>query len=319
MRTLILAEQPFRDLRSRALLSAPEAGLGPPPLLLATDAPRAPRGFEAVPAEPDPAALHVGRVVIAGIFHRRAALERALRLAARALAAGARLEVRGLSVEREAARRDHPAGVEILDAAAPLEVREHHSANALLVWRVAAPIAIRAYPEAAIPPDPALLAGLPEGPLLGLAILGGGEVRRAAEAHAAALAGLLAPWRGLPILPLPCEAAGSPQDDLPGTAAFAAALLPGGPLLLPGLADPLWRRRQVSPARLKALAARCAAVVTNQDLPAALAVSAGVPVLGLALGQDRRIVSCLAALANALPAGSELVFPARLPAAAPPG
>jgi hypothetical protein len=43
-----------------------------------------------------------------------------------------------------------------------------------------------------------------------------------------------------------------------------------------------------------------------------MAVAAGVPAIGLALATDRRITACIASLANALPAGSDLVF---LPAA----
>jgi hypothetical protein len=68
-------------------------------------------------------------------------------------------------------------------------------------------------------------------------------------------------------------------------------------------------RRQVTPARLKALVARCTLVATNRDLVAGYAVAAGVALRGLAIGADRRIVSCMATLANALPSGSALVHP----------
>lgn len=62
--------------------------------------------------------------------------------------------------------------------------------------------------------------------------------------------------------------------------------------------------------RLAGLVAACTAVATKRDMPAALAVAAGVPVQGLALGADRRIISCMAMLANALPPGSALHYPA---------
>jgi len=129
----------------------------------------------------------------------------------------------------------------------------------------------------------------------------------------AALRDLLAPFRGWPVVPLPAGEPGSRGDDLAGARAFAAAHLDGSPVLLPELSDPA-RRRALDVARLAGLAARCAHVVTNQDLTAALAVAAGVPVLGLALGGDRRIKSVLATLANMLPPGSALVQPPPDPA-----
>uniref|UniRef100_UPI001F333072 hypothetical protein n=1 Tax=Falsiroseomonas oryziterrae TaxID=2911368 RepID=UPI001F333072 len=97
-------------------------------------------------------------------------------------------------------------------------------------------------------------------------------------------------------------------DDLGGTRAFAAAWLDGAPVLLPELSDPAFRR-SLDAARLAGLVARCAHVVTNQDLVAALAIARGVPVLGLGAGPDRRIKACLATLANELPPGSALVQP----------
>jgi hypothetical protein len=264
-----------------------------------------------VETEPDPVALGIGRVVLAGVFTLRAELERALRVAARAHEAGATVETLCFSVEREAARIDAPQGIALLDVADPLDLREHHTANTLLVWRVAAPQRIRPYPERAIAPDPALAEALPPGPLLGLAILGGTETQRAMAERGAAMAALFARFQGWPVLPLPVESPGSPIDDLAATLDLAAALLPGSPVLLPDLADARWRRRQLSPARLKGLVARCGAVVATQDLPLAYAVAAGVPALGIALGQDRRAAACLSSLANALPAGSDLVFPPR--------
>jgi hypothetical protein len=309
-RALVVAERPFRDLRSHAILQALAARPGMPgPLLLATAAAQAPQGFVPVGAEPDPAALGVSRVILAGVFQDRAPLVRALRLAARAVAAGAALDARGLSLERAAARQDAPEGVEVLDAATCLEAREHHTANALMVWRVAAPIVIDAYPERRVPPEPIALPGLPERGLLGLSLLGGADQAKALQPRLPALRQRLAGLQGMPILPLPVEGHASPFDDLAGTRDVAAALLPDAPWLLPEAADPAWRRRHLMPRRLKGLLARCAVVVTNQDLVAALAIDAGVPVLALAYGPDRRIVSCLAALANALPAGCDLFHP----------
>ena len=309
-RTLLLAERPFRDLRSRALLALVRARVADPaPLLTMTGAPRCPPGFEAISPDADPTTLGLSHVIIAGVFAGRALLERSLATAARVITNGARLDVLGFSVERSAARRGAPAGLAVLDAAAVIEAREHHTANALLVWRLATPARIEAYPERHAPADPALAADLPEGAPVGLGILGDEAVRQAWADQAPSLSALLAPWRGRPILPLPADLPGAPSDDMPGSTDFAAALLPGAPMLLPRLADPVWRRRRLTPERLKGLVARCAAVVTNQDLVAVQAVACGVPVIDLALGPDRRIVSAMAALANDLAPGSRLVFP----------
>jgi hypothetical protein len=308
MRTLILTERPFRDLRSRALLGGlPRLLGGTQPLLLATDAPTAPPGFEAAPPDADPAALRVGRVVLAGAFQERPVLERMLASAGRAVAAGAALEVLRFGVERGAARRDPPAGVAVLETARPLELRDHHTANALLVWRVARMFRIEPYPERLGPPDPALLPLLPEGPLLGLSIQGGPQMRAGWMALREELQALLVPLHGRPVLPLPIEHPDSPMDDLAGSRAFLADMIPGAALLLPELADPVWRRRQLTPARMKALVARCGMVMTNQDLPAAYAVACGVPVIGLALASDRRAVNVVTQFANHLPPGSALL------------
>jgi hypothetical protein len=308
MRTLILAERPFRDLRSRALLAGLPGLLGcTAPLLLATGAPTAPPGFAVAAPDADPAALGVGRVVLAGVFQERPALEQALASAGRAVARGASLEVLRLGVERGAARRDPPAGVEVLEAARPLDLRDHHTANALLVWRVARMFRIDPYPERLGPPDPALLPLLPEGRLLGLSVLGGPQMRAAWTARREELRALLAPMQGWPVLPLPMEHADSPMDDLAGSRAFAEDLMPGATLLLPELSDPVWRRRQLTPARMKSLVARCGVLVTNQDLPTAYAVAGGVRVLGLALGTERRAVNVLTQFANELAPGSALL------------
>lgn len=312
MRTLLLAERPFRDLRSRALLADLPAQLGGgTALLLSTASSTAPAGFEPLSPEADPAAHGVTRVVIAGAFQERPQLEQAFAIAGRAVAAGAALELRAFTVERGAAMRDPPRGVEVLARASPLELREHHTANALMVWRSPAAFRIRPYAECAVAPDDALVSLLPEGPILGLSILGGGQMRQAWTARLAELRALLAPMQGWAMLPLPMEHAASPMDDFAGTRDFLAALLPGTPMLLPELAQEVWRRRQFTPGRMRALVARCGAVLTNQDLPAAFAIAAGVPAIGLALGTDRRAITCLTQFANILPPGSRLLHPPR--------
>lgn len=311
MRTLILAEAPFRDLRSHALLHAAAARLQPTGTpMVAMKEGRPPPGFEAVPFEPDPAALGVERVVLAGAFFESASLYHALGTAERALAAGARLEAAAFSLDRAGSKRQPPPKREVLDRAARLEVRDAHTANALLVWRVSAPFRIRGYPEREIAADPALAATLPDGKVLGLGMLGGKEYERFWRAHLPALRERLSPFAGWKVLPLLTEAPGSWLDDLPGSLAFLEEVLPGADVLLPELRDPAWRKRQMTPARLRGLVARCGLVVTSQDLPAAMGFAAGVPVLGLSLGQgaERRVVSAFATLANEVSAGSDLVY-----------
>lgn len=306
--TLLLAEPPLRDLLPRALL-AEAVGAIPhaPPMLLPTRARRAPPGFEPVPPGPPPRGVEL--VVIAGTFLSRDELEGALDTAGHALDAGARLRVHALSLEGDAARAVPPFGVEILERAEAITVRDHRTLNVLTLWRLAAPARLTPYPERHVPADLALATRLPYGPILGLAIRDGEEMRRFWSARLPALRRLLAPFAGWPVLPLPTVMPGTPGDDLAGSRTFAEAVLPGAPLLLPELAEPQLWRRVVRPARLKGLVARCRVVVTNRDLPAAYAVAEGVPVLGIALATDRRIVSCLATLANELPDGSELVYP----------
>jgi hypothetical protein len=217
--------------------------------------------------------------------------------------------VHNLGLEGSAARATPPAGAGLLDQAGLLAVRDHRTANVLTLWRVAAPIRILGYPERHVAPDPLLAETLPPGPILGLSIRGGEEMRRSWTARLPAIARLLSLAEGWPVLPIPTRLPGSSDDDLPACHAILAATLPGARLLLPELADPQTWRRRLTPARAKALVARCRLVVTNRDLPAAYAVACGVPVIGLALGADRRIVSCMATLANELPAGSALLHP----------
>ena len=308
MRTLLLASRPFRDLRSRVLLQDLPDRLGAEgPLLIPSAAPTWPAGFAAVPPEAEPATLGLNRVLLAGCYEARAEFDRLLAIAGRAVAAGARLELRRFGLEGGAVRVALPPDIGVLEAATVIELRDHATADALMVWGVGATMRLAAYPERSGVLDDTLARELPPGPVLGVAVLGEPGLREALAAHLSALRARLAPFRGLPVVPLPAEAPGAPLDDLPGSLAFAEAVLPESPVLLPRLAEPDWRRRSLTVARLRGLVARCALVVASQDLPAAMAVGAGVPLLGLAPGGHRRIVTCLATLANALPAGSDLL------------
>lgn len=309
-RTLILAERPFRDLRSQAILATLPARLGAD-LLVPTAATSVPAGFVAVPQDADPAALGVARMVLAGVFQDRAELQRALGIAARGLAAGATLEARALTLAVSAARREPPAGAPVLDAALALEARDPLTLDVLLLWRVAAPLALLAYPERDGETDTTLAVSLAGGPVLGVALLGGPDAAWLREATLPVLRARRAPFAGLPVLPLAAEFPGSTFDEAPASLAFAAAVAPDARLLLPEMAEPAWRRRHMTPARLRGLVARCACIVTGQDLIAAMAAAQGVPVIGVAPGRghERRIAACLAALANALPPGSALVYP----------
>jgi hypothetical protein len=309
-RILLLAERPMRDLRSRALLEGLPARLGAR-LLIRSTAPRWPEGFESVPPDADPATLGLSRVVLAGAFQSRRHFDEALDLAARAAASGIPLDVLNLTLEGGTTRGTAPPSVAVLGAVASIGVRDHVTADALLVWRVAAPLVLDPYPERHLAADPALATTLPAGPILGLGLLGGPGLEAAIAERSAALRGLLARFAGWPILPLAAEAVDSAAEDGAGTLALARALLPDSPILLPELADPAARRRVLTPGRLKGLVARCAHVVTSHDLVAGFAIATGVSVLGIGLPGERRIGACLATLANAAPEGSNLAYPGR--------
>ena len=140
-----------------------------------------------------------------------------------------------------------------------------------------------------------------------VALRGGDEMEACWRPRLDDIAVKLGPAADWPILPLHTCLPGIGEDDFGGTLALARALKPGAPLLLPELGDrQIWSRR-ISPARLKALVGRCALVVTNRELPAAYAVASGVSVLGLAVGMDRRILTCFATLANDLPRSSRML------------
>jgi hypothetical protein len=310
-RTLILAEQPFRDIRSQAILAAllPRLGCDARPLL-ATGDKEVPSDFEPVPLDLDPTAVGVTRMVLAGIFHDREELQRLLAIASRGLAAGATLEARSLSLAFREARRSPPEGVVLLDRAQLLEVREHLTMDTLIRWSVAAPLRLVPYPERTGDSDFTLALKLPAGPILGLSMIGGLDSNLQVEAYLDPLRRILAPFSGWPILPLPLEHLGSNHDDGRATMEFAARVLPDSPKLLPEMADAQWRRDNLTPSRLRGMVARCDWLVTRQDLPAAMAIALGIPVIGIVLGrtEERRIASCLSTLANDLPHRSRLVW-----------
>lgn len=305
-RTLLLAEHPFRDLISRALFTDLAPVPGELPMLVASPAAPLPPGFEALPEGADPRALGVTRMILCGVFLERPRLEAMLAFATRA---GASLAVVNLALEGDAAQRAAPAGVGALERASRIVLRDHRTANVLTLWRLRAPFTIEPFPERHIAPDPILGLLLPPGPVLGLAIRDGSDMRASWEPRLPAIKRLLARTNGWPVLPLPVQGPGQPGDDIAGSMSFAKAVFGAPRLLMPRLAELAWWQREVTPARMKGLVARCALVVTNRDLIAAYAVASGVPVQGIALGADRRIVSCLATLANELPPGSDLAHP----------
>jgi hypothetical protein len=299
--TLLVTEAPFRGLLSRAIIEATLPALRPGPTLLpAMDAPQASQGFPPLAALPP----GVQEVVLTGVFLDRAWLEAALSIAAAALAAGLPLRVHNLGLEGRALG-PIPQDVGVLDKAGVLGLRDHRSANALTLWRVAAEMRVLGYPERHVAADATLAAMLPAGRTLGLALRGMPGL--ADRARLPAILQRLEAEGGWSILPLPVAGPGTADDESATTRAAAAALLPEAPLLLPELAEPTFWRREMTPARLKGLVARCDLVLTNRDLLAAYAASCGVPVVGLLDGPDRRIVSCMATLANALAPGSALI------------
>lgn len=141
-------------------------------------------------------------------------------------------------------------------------------------------------------------------------MIGGLDSKRQVEAYLDPLRRILAPFSGWPILPLPVGDPGSIQDDGIATMEFAATVLPDSPMLLPEMADAQWRRDNLTASRLRGMVARCDWLVSSQDLPAAMAIALGIPVMGFALGrtEERRIASCLSTLTNDLPHRSRLVW-----------
>lgn len=280
MTALLLGNEPARDLGHRAILEETARAI-------ATD--------------------EDGLVVLSGVFLERHALDQALATASRAVAQGARLRVHNLWLEGKAAADAPPADIAVLDRAEALDVRDHRTATQLVHWGVAAMPRILGYPERHVAPDDALAEGLPEGPILGLALRGGEAMEAGWRPRLPDIAAALGPALHWPVLPLHIAPPGRGEDDLGGAQRLLAALRPGARMLLPELADRrIWQER-MTPARLKALVARCALVATNRDLPAAYAITAGVPVLALAIGLDRRVTTCLATLAQEIPHGSQLL------------
>ena len=314
MTALLLCNPPLRDLGHMAIVqhtqaSVPHAGGMTVVRLDPAASPAELAGLVAnIPAS-------VEQVVLSGAFLGRHALEQSLAFAAAGVAAGARLVVHNLSLEAEAGATRRPEAADVLDLATALEVRDHRTATQMIHWGIARAPRILAYPERHIDPDEALLEGLPAGPILGMALRGSGDVENSLRPQCDAIAAALGPAADWPILPLHTCPPGLGEDDYGGTRILAEALRPGAPLLLPELGDRQTWSRRISPARLKALVGRCALVVTNRDLPAAYAVASGVPVLGLAVGMDRRILTCFATLANELPRGSRMMRVPLAPAA----
>jgi len=280
MRTLLLGNEPARDLGHRAILEETARAIAPD---------------------------DVEQVVLTGVFLERHALDHALAMAAEAVAHGARLRVHNLWLEGKAAADAPPAGVAVLDRAEALEVRDHRTATQLVHWGVAAMPRILGYPERHVASDDALAADLPDGPILGIALRGGDAMEAHWRPRLGDIAAALGPALGWPVLPLHIAPPGRGEDDLGGAQRLLAALRPDARMLLPEFADRrIWQAR-MTPERLKALVARCALVVTNRDLPAAYAITAGVPLLALAIGLDRRVMTCLATLAQEVPRGSRLL------------
>jgi hypothetical protein len=303
--TLLLCNAPVRDLGQMAIVqhtqrSVPHSGsmtmvkLDPatPPADLAAMVANIPSSVE--------------QVVLSGAFLSRHALEQSLAFAAASVAAGARFAVHNLSLEGEAGATLRPYAADVLDLATALEVRDHRTATQMTHWGIAQQPRILGYPERHIDPDEALLAGLPSGPLLGVALRGGDEMEACWRPKLDEIATKLGPAADWPILPLHTSPPGLGEDDFDGTLALARALKSGAPLL-PELGDPKIWARSISPARLKALVRRCALVVTNRELPAAYAAACGVPMIGLMIGTDRRILTCFATLANELPRSSRML------------
>ncbi len=306
MTTLLLCNAPLRDLGQMAIVrhtqrSVPHAGS----MTMVKLDPAAPPADLAAMVANIPSSVE--QVVLSGAFLNRRALEQSLAFATASVAAGARFVVHNLSLEGGAAAALRPYAADVLDLATALEVRDHRTATQMTHWGIAQQPRILGYPERHIDPDEALLAGLPSGPLLGVALRGGDEMEACWRPRLDDIAVKLGPAADWPILPLHTCLPGIGEDDFGGTLALARALKPGAPLLLPELGDrQIWSRR-ISPARLKALVGRCALVVTNRELPAAYAVASGVSVLGLAVGMDRRILTCFATLANDLPRSSRML------------
>jgi hypothetical protein len=311
---LLLCNPPLRDLGHMAIVQCTQATVPHPGGLTAVrlDQDASPAEIAGIVASIPPP---VEQVVLSGVFLDRHALEQSLAFAAASVAAGARFVVHNLSLEAEAGATRRPDAADVLERAAALHLRDHRTATQISHWGIARAPRILAYPERHIAPDEALLEGLPAGPILGMALRGTGDVENCLRPRLGAIAAALGPAADWPVLPLHSCAPGLGEDDYGGTRILAGALRPGAPLLLPELGDrQIWSRR-ISPARLKALVGRCALVVTNRDLPAAYAVASGVPVLGLAVGMDRRILTCFATLANELPRGSRMLRVPLAPAA----
>jgi hypothetical protein len=101
-----------------------------------------------------------------------------------------------------------------------------------------------------------------------------------------------------------------------GVAAFLREFLPDARIAAPPLLDRAHWRREMTPARLKGLIARCDVLLTQRKHNAVHAIGSGVRVIGLHPMVDNSLRRTFVALANRLPPGSRCVGLDLPPAAA---
>lgn len=313
VRTLILGDYAQADLGNEAALQELLLHLPPDsePVVASPEEERLkaldPR-IVVVPRDTPVTELRPDRVVLAGPMLPVGGLGQALSTLAAARSVGAEVGVHNLGLAFGTPR---PSAAAAALAGLLVTVREHRSAEQLLLWGLSTPPRILAFPERAVPPDPTIANRLPSGlpAPLALCVRGNPEFRTAWMADAVRLRALLAPYAGRPVLPLPLSRPGATDrqrsDEAAAIRLFLRDILPGTRLVLPDLLTPDgWA--ELTPARVKGLVARCAAVAAQRDLLIAYAVATGVPAIALGFGWDRRAPVAAAALANHLPADSVL-------------
>jgi hypothetical protein len=308
--TLFLTAAGEGDLLAEAVLAEAIASVGEgTPLAALPDMGRLQRTIPAL-RNADADADGITRAVITGRFEDTQKLATALARAEAVQGQGGQVVFRNVTLESRAIGEATPeliARLRGLAGTSRIGARDHRTAEVLTRWGVEAPPRLLAYPEAGIAPDASVARLLPAGAApIGLSMHGSNEMRAAWDRLGDRLGAALAPLAGRPVLPLLPNQPGlhTQHDSAAGTRHFAQRFLPGSELLLPESLQQGWWRRQMTAARLKSLVARCALVITQRDLPAAFAASAGVPVLGVWLHGDRRIADCLATLADRLAPGS---------------
>ena len=232
---------------------------------------------------------------------------------AHAAAQGAEIHLHNLGVARikndlswlDAAARAVIAG------AASFTVRDYVSFEMAAEAGLGRMPRITFYPEADIPADPALAdALLPRGtPLLGLSIIPLPLMQDCLRHDKARVRAVLAEFAGHAVVPIASTVhrASAEEDDIAGVAAFLDAMLPGATVAAPALLDRRVWRREVTPARLKGLIARCDALVTQRKHNAIHAIGAGVRVIGLHPLEDDSLRRTFVALSHRLPPGSRCV------------